>query len=91
MTQLKRYKRDHERETDDEPFHWINRAWGAGNRAHIRVWVERDVSGFDMEKWTVRKEEIDDSGRGQHKPTNLSTHTAKESARKAAVDWMQDH
>ena len=89
--QLKHYKRDHSRETDSEPYHWVDRSWGAGQNAHIRVWVERDVSGFDMEKWTVRKEQFDDSGRGQHKPTNLSGHSAKESARKAAVKWMQDH
>ena len=91
MAQLKHYKRDHERETDDEPFHWVGRSRPAGSRAHTRVWIERDVPGFDMEKWTVRKEEFDDSGRGQHKPTNLSTHSAKKSARKAAVDWMQGH
>lgn len=89
--QLKNYDRNHEFETDTEPYHWIDRSWGAGHRAHIRVWVERDVSGFDMEKWTVRKEEFDDSNRGQHKPTNLSGHSSKESARKAAVAWMREH
>lgn len=89
--QLKNYKRDHKRETDDEPFHWIDRSRPAGSRAHTRVWIERDVSGFDMETWTVRKEEFDDSGRGQHKPTSLSGHSAKESARKAAVEWMREH
>jgi len=89
--QLKNYKRDHERETDAEPYHWIDRQWGAGRQAHIRVWIERDVSGFDMEKWTVRKEEFDDDNRGQHKPTNLSGHSSKESARKAAVEWMREH
>lgn len=89
--QLKNYKRDHERETDTEPYHWVDPQWGAGRRAHIRVWVERDVWGFKMKKWTVRKEQFDDNRRGQHKPTNLSTHTSKESARKAAVAWMREH
>lgn len=89
--QLKNYKREHDFETDEKPYYWINRAWGAGRRAHIRVWVERDVSGFDMEKWTVRKEEFDDDNRGQHKPTNLSGHSSKKSARKAAVEWMREH
>lgn len=89
--QLENYERDHERETDDEPYHWIDRDFGAGRRAHIRVWVERDVPGYEMEKWTVRKEEFDDDGQGQHKPTNLSGHSTKESARKAAVEWMRNH
>jgi hypothetical protein len=87
--QFKSFKRDHDREGDSEPYHWINREWGAGQRSRIRVWIERDVSGYDMEKWTVRKEEFDDSNRGQHKPTNLSGHSSKESARKAAVGWMR--
>lgn len=89
--QLKNFDRDHDREDDGTPFYWINRVWGAGQRAHIRVWVERDVSGFDMEKWTVRKEEVDDNGRKQHKPTNLSGHSSKESAREAAVEWIREH
>lgn len=84
------YDRDHERESDETPFQWINRAWGAGQNAHIRVWIERDVQA-SSERWTVRKEEVDDSRRGQHKPTNLSDHSAKVAARKAAVEWMQSH
>lgn len=86
----KNFGRDHDRETDSEPYHWVDRSWGAGQNAHIRVWVERDVSGFDMEKWTVRKEQFDDNRRGQQKPTDLSGHSSKESARKAAVEWMRE-
>lgn len=89
--QLENYKRDRDSESDEEPYHWINHSWDAGRHAHIRVWVERDVPGFDQQKWTVRKDEIDDSYRGQHKPTNLSDHSSKEEARKAAVEWMRDH
>lgn len=89
--QLKDYKRDHDRETDETPYYWINRKRGAGRHAHLRVWIERGVTGYDMEKWTVRKERIDDDGQGQHKPTNLSGHPSKESARKAAVEWMREH
>lgn len=89
--QPEHYKRDHEREGDDEPFHWVDRSRPAGSRAHVRVWVERGVTGYDTKKWTVRKEEVDDSGRGQHKPTTLSTHSAKEAARKAAVEWLREH
>lgn len=89
--QLEHYARDHGRETDEQPYHWIDRSRPAGRRAHTCVWVERDVPGFDMDKWTVRKEEFDDDGRGQHMPTNLSGHTSKESARKAAVEWMREH
>jgi len=89
--QLKNWKRDHDRETNAKPYYWIDRQRPAGRRAHVRVWIERDVAGFDMEKWTVRKEEFDDNGRGQHKPTSLSGHSEKESARKAAVEWMREH
>jgi len=89
--QLKHFKRDHDREADNEPYHWIDRKRPAGRQAHTRVWVERDVSGYEMSKWTVRKEEFDDDRRGQHKPTNLSGHSSKESARKAAVGWMREH
>lgn len=85
------WEREPDRETDDKPHFWINRNMGAGRRAHCRVWIERDVPGFDMDRWTVRKEEIDDSGRGQHKPTTLAGRETEESARQAAVDWMRDH
>lgn len=89
--QLKHYKRDHDRETDEQPYHWIDRSRPPGSNAHTRVWVERNVTGYEMGKWTARKEQFDDNLRGQHKPTNLSTHASKEGARKAAVEWMREH
>lgn len=89
--ELEYWKRNHDWENDDKPYYWVDRKRPAGKNAHTRVWVERDVSGFDQRKWTVRKEQIDDNSRGQHAPTNLSDHAAKEDARKAAVEWMRDH
>ena len=91
MTHTTQYGREQERESEERPYYWINSQRGSGPRARIIVWVEQDVWGFDMEKWTVRKEEIDDSGRGQHKPTNLSTHSSKAAAHKAAVEWMRNN
>lgn len=88
---LKNYNRNHEAETDKTPYQWIDRSWGAGVNAHMRVWVGRDVPGHELKRWTVRKEEVDDSGKGQQKPTDLSTHTSKNSARQAAVQWMKEH
>lgn len=89
--QLEHWKRDHDKEDEQEPYHWVDRDRPVGRNAHTRLWVERGVSGFYQEKWTVRKEEIDDDWRGQHAPTNLSNHSSKEAARKAAVDWMREH
>ena len=89
--QLTNWKRNHARETEARPYYWVDRKRPAGLRSHVRVWIERDVDGFDTEKWTVRKEQVDDDGRGQQKPTNLSGHSAKESARKSAVEWMREH
>lgn len=89
--QSHKYQRNEDAESPDTPHQWIDRSWGAGPRSHIRVWIEKHVPGFDMEKWTVRKEQFDDDNRGQHKPTNLSTHSSKEKARKSAVEWMRSH
>ena len=62
--QLTNWKRNHARETEATPYYWVDRKRPAGLRAHVRVWIERDVDGFDTEKWTVRKEQVDDDGRG---------------------------